>query len=182
VLSSLHIRPIVVLVLLAVLASGCHANHSQNYDLALSDVRGGTFHLPSDGSSPVLLAFLQTVPDAADTPSRSQMVFLASMAHQYGPRGLKVVVVDASGLVNPWEPDHNALVNASYDWQMNFPLLEDPGNRVANRFGVTRPPTLILFAADGTISQRWQGLTGPAMLAQAIERFVGGPLGQLPSL
>jgi len=175
---------IAVMFLALVPTNGGKSNHSQNskYDFVLPQVGGGTFQLHSQPAGPVLVAFLQTVPDTADTPSRTQAVFLMSMAQQYAPRGLKVVAIDASALVNHQPPDHDTLINASYDWQMKVPLLEDMGSRIAHRFGVTQLPTVILFATDGTISQRWQGLTGPAMLAQAIERFMGGPLGRLPSL
>ena len=150
-------------------------------DFALPQVRGGTFHLRSSQPGPVLLAFLQTVPDTADTPSRSQVVSLMSMAQQYGPRGLRVAVIDASTLVSHRPPSHDALVNASYDSHMDVPLLEDEGNQIARRLGVTVIPTLILIAPDGKISQHWQGLTQPALLAQGIERLLGGPLGRLPT-
>jgi peroxiredoxin len=163
---------------------GCHSSRSADAtsDFTLPQVRGGTFRLYSQPAQPVLLAFLQTVPDTADTPSRSQVVFLSSMVQQYGPRGLRVVVIDASALVNHRQPDHTALVNASYDWQMNFPLVEDADNKIAQRFSVREIPTLVLLAPDGRICQRWQGSTGPAQLAQGIERLLGGPLGRLPSL
>jgi peroxiredoxin len=151
-------------------------------DFTLPQVRGSTFRLYSQPAQPVLLAFLQTVPDTADTTSRSQVVFLSSMAQQYGPRGLRVAVIDASALVNHRPPDHGSLVNVSYDWQMNFPLLEDGDNQITQRFGVIQIPTLVLLAPDGRICQRWQGATGPAQLAQGIERLLNGPLGRLPSL
>ncbi len=151
-------------------------------DFTLPQVRGSIFRLYSQPAQPVLLAFLQTVPDTADTPSRSQVVFLSSMAQQYGPRGLRVAVIDASALVNHRLPNHNSLVNVSYDWQMNLPLLEDRDNQIAQRFGVMQIPTLVLLAPDGRIYQRWQESTGPAQLAQGIERLLNSPLGRLPSL
>jgi peroxiredoxin len=151
-------------------------------DFTLPQVRGSTFRLHSQPAQPVLLAFLQTVPDTADTTARSQVVFLSSMAQQYGQRGLRVAVIDASALVNHRPPDHASLVNVSYDWQMNFPLLEDGDNQITQRFGVMQIPTLVLLAPDGRICQRWQGATGPAQLAQGIERLLNGPLGRLPGL
>lgn len=151
-------------------------------DFTLPQVRGGSFHLRSQPAHPVLLAFLQMVPDTADTPSRSQAVFLLSMAQQYGSHGLTVVVIDASALVDLQIPDHTALVNASYDWQMNFPLLEDAGNQIARRFQIKEVPTTILLAPDGRVEKFWQGLTRPAVLASGIEKLTGGPLGRLPAL
>ncbi len=170
----------------AVLVStiGCHSKpfDGAEPDFTLPKVRGGVFHLHTHPPRPVLLAFLQTVPDTAETLSRSQAVFLLSMARQYGPRGLRVAVIDASALANHRPPEHDALVNASYDWQLSFPLLEDADSHIARRFGVNQIPTMILLAPDGRISRRWQGLTRPAILAQGIEKLLGGPLGRLPSL
>jgi peroxiredoxin len=102
------------------------------------------------------------------------------MAHQYGPRGLRVAIVDASDLRLGSQPSHDAVLNASYDWQLNFPLLLDQNGQLARQLGVKELPTTFLIAADGTIVQRWQGLTRPAILAQGIERLLGGPLGQVP--
>ncbi|MGO9084020.1 MAG: TlpA family protein disulfide reductase [Candidatus Sulfotelmatobacter sp.] len=125
-------------------------------------------------------SFLQTVPDTADTPSRSQVVFLASMAQQYGPRGLRVAIVDASDLTLASQPSHDAVLNSSYDWHLNFPLLFDQKGQLARALQVKEVPTTFLVAIDGTIVQRWQGLTRPAVLAQGIERLLGGPLGRMP--
>lgn len=151
-------------------------------DFSLPQVRGGEFHLRAASGRPILLAFLQTIPDTADTPSRNEAVFLLSMAHQYAPGGLTVVAIDASALAAGGAPSRGDLINASYDWQLSFPLLEDSGNRVARRFQVVRVPTLVLLGADGRVAQRWEGLTRPAVLAQGIERVVGGPLGGLPDI
>jgi len=149
-------------------------------DLTLPDVRGGAFHLRALPAQPLLLAFLQTVPDTADTPSHNQVVFLSSMAQQYGPRGLRVAIVDASVLVPGSQPSHDAVLNASYDWHLEFPLLLDRNGQLARQLGVKEVPTTFLIAIDGTVVQRWQGRTLPAILAQGIERLLGGPLGQVP--
>jgi hypothetical protein len=168
-------------------------------DLTLENVRGGTFPLRVQPAQPLLLAFLQTVPDTASTPSRSQVVFLASMAYQYGSRGLRVAIVDASvlapasALASASALEHGSapapasqasrdvVLNASYDWHLQIPLLLDPNGRLARQLQVSQLPTTFLVAADGTIVQRWQGLTRPAVLAQGIERLLGGPLGHLDS-
>lgn len=102
------------------------------------------------------------------------------MAHQYGPRGLRVAIVDASVLAPALQPSRDALLNASYDWHLDISLLLDKNGRLGLQLGVTQVPTTFLFAADGTLAQRWQGTTRPEILAQAIERFMGGPLGQTP--
>jgi hypothetical protein len=148
-------------------------------DLTLPNVRGGAFPLRILPAQPLLLGFLQTVPDTADTASRSQVVFLASMAQQYGPHGLRVAIVDASVLTAGSQPSHDAVLNASYDWHLNFPLLLDLNGQLARTLEVKEAPTTFLIAADGTIVQRWQGLTRPATFAQGVERLPGGPLGQM---
>jgi len=149
-------------------------------DFTLPDVRGGAFHLRAAPAQPLLLAFLQTVPDTADTPSRNQVVFLSSMAQQYGPRGLRVAIVDASILLAGSQPSHDAVLNASYDWHLKFPLLLDQDGQLTRELGVREVPATFLVAIDGTIVQKWQGRTRPATLATGIERLLGGPLGQMP--
>jgi peroxiredoxin len=71
------------------------------------------------------------------------------------------------------------VVIVSYDWQLKFPLLVDEDGQLARQLGVGEVPTTLLVAVDGTIVQRWEGLTRPAILAQGIERLLGGPLGQV---
>jgi peroxiredoxin len=159
--------------------SGCQRHQSAKPvpDFALPQVRGGLFHLRSAQSQAVLFAFLQTIPDTANTPSRQQVGFLLSMNYQYSACGLKVVIVDSSALVTRQPPKHDALINATYDWQLDIPLLEDEGNYVARSWGVTQVPTLMLLTSDGSVVQRWQGLTGPAILAEGIEKLCSGPSG-----
>src|ERR1700739_1713882 len=99
-------------------------------DFTLPEVRGGLFHLRAERSSAILLAFLQTVPDTLNTPSRQQAGFLLSMQHQYGSRGLRVVVIDSSALVSGESPTTETLLNASYDWHLDIRLLEDDKNRL----------------------------------------------------
>lgn len=169
-------RALLMLALTALIyLPGCHRDQSATAvaDFTLPQVRGGVFELHAARSQPVLLAFLQTIPDLADTPSRQQVGFLLSLNHQYSARGLKIVIIDSSALVTRQPPSHDALLNASYDWHLDVPLLEDDDNRVATRVGVTQVPTLILLSPDGSIAQQWRGLTGPAILAQELEKVCG---------
>ena len=171
----------VLMTLAAVMCvPGCHRAQSTTLspDFTLPQVRGGSFHLRAEQSQATLLAFLQTVPDTADTASRRQLPFLLSMNHQYRARGLKVVIVDSSALVTHQISRRDALINASYDWQIDIPLLEDDDNRVARNWEVTRVPTLVLLASDGTVAQRWDHLTGPAILAKSIDQICGYPPGR----
>ena len=178
---TLPVCAVLVLTLTAPCRSGPVSGPASTLpDFTLPDVRGGAFHLRAAPAQPLLLAFLQTVPDTADTPSRNQVVFLSSMAQQYGPRGLRVAIVDASILLAGSQPSHDAVLNASYDWHLKFPLLLDQNGRLARQLGVKAVPTTFLITIDGTVVQRWRGRTLPAILAQGIERLLGGPLGQVP--
>ncbi len=72
------------------------------------------------------------------------------------------------------------MLNTTYDWQLTFPLLLDQNGQLARALQVKEVPTTFLIAIDGTIAQRWQGLTRPAIPAQEIERLLGGPPGRMP--
>ncbi len=146
-------------------------------DFTLSAVRGGGFTLRVATPQPVLIAFLQTIPDTADTASRSQVALLQSMDHQYRARGLRVVIIDATAFATGHKPDHNSLINASYDWNLQIPLLDDDSSRVAQMFGFTHVPTTILVKADGRVAKVWERPMAPGDLATAIENALGsGPL------
>jgi len=146
-------------------------------DFTLTAVRGGVFTLHQSTPQPALIAFLQTTPDTADTQSRSEVALLQSMDHQYRSRGMRVVFIDATMLAAGHRPDRNSLINASYDWNLQIPLLEDESGRVARIFGVTHAPTTIMVKADGTVAQVWERPVSPGELAIAIERALGsGPL------
>lgn len=180
-MSRMKFLSLALLVFVLALSAGCRSNSVSTLpDFTLPAVRGGTFNLRSQPAQPLLLAFLQTVPDTADTPSRSQVVFLASMAQQYGPRGLRVAVVDASAFVLPSPASHDAILNASYDWQLKIPLLMDEKGQLARQLGVQEVPTTFLIATDGRILHQWRGLTRPAVLALSIEKLLGGPLARTP--
>lgn len=157
-------------------ACGCQESQSVSFvsDFTLPEVRGGVFHLRAERSPAILLAFLQTLPDTADTLSRRQAAFLLSMQRQYGERCLRVAIIDSSALISHVAPKNDAVLNASYDWHLSVPLLEDDANRVAMSAGVKQVPTLLLLGPDGSIFQRWNGLTGPASLALGIEKLCGG--------
>lgn len=161
---------------------GSHlAANQQIKDRTLTSVRDGTFQLLASPHRPLLLAFLQTVPDSAGTPSRSESVFLLSMEHQYAARGLRFAAIDASSMVLHRKAQHDDLVNASYDWQLTYPLLEDRGDKALRDFHIRTLPTIVLINDNGIIVQYWEGFTPPVLLAQGVERLLGGPLARLPA-
>lgn len=103
--------------------------------------------------------------------SRSQIVFLKSMAQQYEPLGVRVVLVDTSGA------DAQMLARAASNWQLGaIPLLPDTGALAAG-FGVTQSPVTLLIGADGLTLRRWDRFAAAQDLAFALQAVVGLPTG-----
>ena len=93
--------------------------------------------------------------DPHDEASRSQVVFLRSMARQFANSGLRVVMVDVSGLVEAER------ANLSYDWHMDeIPLLAGPTDLEA---------PLTLLYVDGSPQYAWDGVALPYTLAVTLQ-------------
>ena len=128
----------------------------------------------------VLLSFIDARPqplarDYSD-PSRGQLVFLKSMARQYAPKGVDVLIVGCNGLSGGRPLTPSALLNFTYDWQLDgLAVLRDEDAGTAFRYGVSTLPTTLLIASDGRIQRRWDGFVAPAQLALALESSVGPP-------
>jgi hypothetical protein len=123
---------------------------------------------------PVLIAFLQMIPDTAENASRVQLQYLRSMSTQYRSMGLAVLIVDESYLAShvPSKPDD--LINAVYDLNLNgLPLMPDFSGEIRSNFHVNKVPTIILFDAAGHVARRWNGLVLPAFLAESIQGIGG---------
>jgi hypothetical protein len=147
-------------------------------DLDLHLVRGGHFRLRDHRGKPVLLAFVQTQPDAgAGNSSRALIPQLASMDRQYGAAGLEVVLIDATRLARPAvaAPRREDLLNTTYDWSLQVPLAEDPDASAASSYGVKAVPTMVLIDRSGQIRDRWVGGVHPGDLAAAILQVIGAP-------
>jgi hypothetical protein len=122
-----------------------------------------------------LVSFLATQPDTAATASRSQAVELVSLADQYGPEGVHVLIVDDTAI----PPSLSMLENTVYDWQLgDVPLLADPGHVASDRFGVPSSPTTLLIGRTGRVIARWNGYVLTAVVAQALASAIspGKPL------
>jgi peroxiredoxin len=128
-------------------------------DFALPEVDAATWAFSGQSSGLVLLSFLDTSYDT-DNPSKSQVVFLRSMAKQY-PH-VRIAAISTA--------DASSLLNLTYDWQMRdtVPLLIDNGGTVTAQYGVRQLPTTYLIR-DGRIVQRWDGVALTGLLAIAIE-------------
>jgi NAD(P)-dependent dehydrogenase (short-subunit alcohol dehydrogenase family) len=127
----------------------------------------------------VLLSFIDArslpLSSAYSDPSRGQLVFLKSMARQYAPKGVEVLIVGCNGPCGGQPLAPSALLNFTYDWQLDgLTVLRDDAT-TALRYGVRTLPTTLLVAPDGRIQRRWDGFVAPARLALALESLVGPP-------
>jgi hypothetical protein len=93
-----------------------------------------------------------------DDSSRSQVVFLRSMAVQFAEFGLSVILVDVSGLSDA------ELINLSHSWHLgDIPLL--------GKFLSTSQPALYLFN-NGNLKSRWDGFALPSDLALTVQKLI----------
>lgn len=142
----------------------------------LANARGGELALDLT-QGPTLLSFIWpgTANDEAAQASRSQVVFIKSMAEQYTDQGLQVLLVASATQSQPAIGDAHALLNFSYDWNLDqVPLLIDDGT-VARSYGVRELPTTLLIDEAGRVAQRWEGYAGAAQLALAIQAELAAP-------
>ena len=148
-------------------------------DIHLPSAQGDTYHLADLRGQAVLLSFVNSRPPDASlsTPdvSRSQIVFLKNIAHQYEPEKVQVLLVDATALVTGEQPDRNAILNFARNWDMEtIPVLID-GGTTAQAYGISNVPTTLLIAPDGRVTHRWDGFVSAAQLAFAVQSLVGLP-------
>jgi peroxiredoxin len=98
------------------------------------------------GSKLVVVAFL-----GADCPLANRYADkLVEMAGQYGPRGVAFLAIDSNEQDSLAQLAHLARVH-----KMEFPLLKDPGNAIADQFGALRTPEV--FVLDGGRVVRYRG-------------------------
>jgi peroxiredoxin len=179
----------ILLILSLAFLSGCAEPERQIHevnpgtsspDFTLTAVRGGSYNLHSLRGKAVLLSFINTQSDISTTnpdPSRAQIVFLKSMFEQYGPKGLVVLIVDASQANTGKQSDPDELINFTYNWQLDtIPVLVDEKGIISNQFGVSSLPTTFLIGMDGVIQQRWDNWASASQLALAIEAIIGAPI------
>ncbi len=128
----------------------------------------------------VVLSFIdarsQPVSRTSTDRSRAQLVFLKSMARQYAPKGVEVLVVGCDGLFSAKPLAPGALLNFIYDWQLDSVTVLRDDTSAAFRYGVSTLPTTLIIGRDGRIQRRWDGFVAPAQLALALESLVGPPL------
>ena len=146
-------------------------------DFSLRAVRGGRQSLSALRGYLVLISFLSTrstVSFNSVDRSRSEIVFLKSMEEQYGAKGLRTLIVDATVIATGNVPSKSELINFTYDWDLNsIPVLEDdPKVSTVGSFAVKLLPTSFLIGQDGCIAQRWDGFAESAQFAFAIQNLL----------
>jgi AhpC/TSA family len=165
-----------VVLMLCVPASKTNAaSCTQIPNLEMQNVRGGKVVLNAWLGHPVLLGFLDALAPAGQktgNPSRSQLVVHKSLAAQYASKGLKIAVIDASSWRTKQTPTQSALINASYDWNLNFPLLQDDQKLATRAFKITTIPTTLLISAKGCVADRWNGLALAQTIAAPIQKML----------
>lgn len=127
----------------------------------------------------VLLSFLdarlQPLSRTYSDGSRGQVVFLKSMAQQYAPKGVEVLIVGCNQPFSAKPIEIDSLLNFTYDWQLDGLSVLRGDENTASRYGVFTLPTTLLIAPDGQIQRRWDGFVAAAQLALALEPLVGSP-------
>jgi hypothetical protein len=109
---------------------------------------------PLAAGSPATLVALV---DSKDAASRSQVVFLRSVAKQFAENGLKIIALEVSGL------PISKLVNLSHSWHLeDIPLLSLP-HQVSH-------PALYVFK-DSMLHSRWSGMVLPSDLAFLLQEI-----------
>ncbi|HUG90040.1 MAG TPA: redoxin domain-containing protein [Planctomycetaceae bacterium] len=74
---------------------------------------------------------------------------LAELAAEYGPRGVGFVAINANQQDSLAELAHYARVH-----RIEFPLLKDPGNAVADQFGAERTPEVFVLDRERVVRYR----------------------------
>jgi hypothetical protein len=118
----------------------------------LPAVKGGVYHLTNLKGQVVLMSFVNARPTDAslskgDT-SRSQIVFLKSIEEQYGPKGVQILIVDATAVEGRQQLSSDELLNYSYDWVLApiQVLMDADSAATARDYGILKLPTTILIA------------------------------------
>jgi len=103
-------------------------------------------------------ALLVGLIDPQDEVSRSQVVFLRSMARQFAGSGLRVILVDVSGLSGAER------VNLAHNWHLgDIPL-------ISNTAKISTPATYIFD--QGSLQSHWEGLALPSELALSLQKIL----------
>jgi hypothetical protein len=126
-----------------------------------------------------LLAVLAPPGSPGATTSRSGLVLIESMMHQFADLGLAATVVPESSI------DKAELDQWRVDWHFDSKINMDFANAesLRNAYSLTEAPKLLLVSPSGHVVARWEFPIAPADVWLQIQRQLGTPRGtqQLPS-
>ena len=126
-----------------------HAGISPNQladDFSLPAASGGqTISLSKQKGSPTLVVFWATW----CPPCRREIPILKDLQKKYGPKGLQVFAIALN-----YRETRDAVVRFQKENELPYTVLWDEGNAVANRYGVSGIPTVLLVDPDGFIRYR----------------------------
>jgi peroxiredoxin len=142
-------------------------------DFRAKTVQGKNIALKDFSGTPFIVSFtvahssLQTEDHGA---INAQLAYLKSMVRQYGDQGLKIIMIDESGVLKN-SPDIRMSVNFTEDHASEAMLWlhDDPTGKLAKAFSVTQAPETFLISRDRTIARRWTGMALPAEIAFVVE-------------
>jgi hypothetical protein len=98
--------------------------------------------------------------------TRSQLVFIKSMKNQYAGYGLKIMLIDESGVCG-----NKMRRNFIEDNELSgITFLSDIKQYIAGQYGIRKFPATLLVSEDGRIGCRWEELAPSPLLAAAIEK------------
>ena len=169
---------LLTLVLLPCLAIGEEASPigQQVAAFTLQDYRGKVWRLDDISSDTVVIAFLGTECPLVKLYSQR----LAEMSQTYQARGVAFVGINSNQQDSLSEIAHFARTH-----DVDFPLLKDPGNKVADAIGAQRTPEVFVLDAQrrvryhGRIDDQYTyGLQRPKVehqyLQEALESLIAG--------
>jgi cytochrome c biogenesis protein CcmG/thiol:disulfide interchange protein DsbE len=96
-------------------------------------------------------------------PCQAEAPIVNKVAQRFADRGLVVVGVDTSdptGHPGPWARSHG----------LSYPIVADETNEVAEHYGVTNLPTLIVVSRTGKVLAVREGMTGDAELEELVKQ------------
>lgn len=111
-------------------------------DFTLQDFRGKEHSLGHKDAKLLVVAFLGTECPLA----KHYGAKLAKLAREYGPRGVAFLGIDSNA-----QDSVTAIAAYARLHDIEFPLLKDVGNKIADRFGAVRTPTVYLLDKDRII-------------------------------